>query len=35
MNRRRAHLDAYSAVAGMVLLATAILFLLTSLNPIR
>ena len=35
MNRRRAHLDAYSAAAGMVLLAAAIVVLLASLNPIR
>ena len=35
MSRLRAHLDAYSVVAGMVLLAAAILLLLASLNPIR
>ncbi len=35
MSRLKAHLDAYSAVAGMVLLAAAIVLLLASLNPIR
>ena len=35
MSRLRAHLDAYSAMAGMVLLAAAIVVLLVSLNPIR
>ena len=35
MSRLRAHLDAYSAAAGMVLLAAAIFLLLASLNPIR
>ena len=35
MSRLRAHLDAYSAVAGMLLLATAVLLLLATVNPIR
>ena len=35
MSRLCAHLDAYSVVAGVLLLAGAILLLLGTLNPIR